>query len=55
MFTAQQYVKAASLEEAYALNQKKSSAVLGGGCWMKMGKRRIGALIDLSGLGLDTI
>lgn len=55
MFTAQQYVKASSLEEAYALNQKKSSAVLGGGCWMKMGKRRIGALIDLSGLGLDAI
>ena len=46
MFTAQQYVKASSLEEAYALNQKKSSAVLGGGCWMKMGKRRIGALIE---------
>ena len=55
MFTAQQYVKVSSLEEAYTLNQKKSSSVLGGGCWMKMGKRRIGTLIDLSGLGLDTI
>lgn len=55
MFTVQQYVKVSSLEEAFTLNQKKSSAVLGGGCWMKMGKRRIGTLIDLSGLGLDTI
>ncbi len=55
MFTAQQYVKAATLEEAYTLNQKRSNAVIGGGCWMKMNHRRYQTLIDLSGLGLDTI
>ena len=55
MFTAQQYVKAASLEEAYALNQKRNNAILGGGCWMKMNRRRYHTLIDLSNLGLDTI
>lgn len=55
MFTAQQYVKASSLEEAFELNKKKSSAVLGGGCWLRLGKRSIGTIIDLSGLGLDKI
>lgn len=55
MFTAQQYIKAATLEEAYALNQKRSNAVIGGGCWMKMNHRRYQTLIDLSGLGLDAI
>lgn len=55
MFTAQQYVKAATLEEAYTLNQKRNNAVIGGGCWMKMNHRRYQTLIDLSGLGLDTI
>ncbi|HIT33465.1 MAG TPA: FAD binding domain-containing protein [Candidatus Faecousia intestinigallinarum] len=55
MFTAQQYVRPASIEEAYALNQKITSAILGGGCWLRLGKRRIGTLIDLSALGLDSI
>lgn len=55
MFTAQQYVKAATLEEAYELNQKRNNAILGGGCWMKMNRRRYQTLIDLSGLGLDKI
>lgn len=55
MFTAQQYVKAATLEEAYTLNQKRNNAVIGGGCWMKMNHRRYQTLIDLSGLGLDAI
>ena len=55
MFTAQQYVKAATLQEAYELNQKRNNAILGGGCWMKMNRRRYQTLIDLSGLGLDKI
>ena len=55
MFTAQEYVKASSLEEAFQLNQKRANAILGGGCWMKMGEKRIHTLIDLSGLGLDQV
>ncbi|MGI5957989.1 MAG: FAD binding domain-containing protein [Massiliimalia sp.] len=55
MFTAQQYVKAASLEEAYELNQKKNNVILGGGCWLKMNRKNYHTVIDLSGLGLDTI
>lgn len=34
MYTIQGYVKVKSLEEAYELNQKKSSAVIGGGMWL---------------------
>ena len=55
MFTARNYVKAASLEEAWALNQKRSNGVLGGGCWMRLARRRYDTLIDLSGLGLEGV
>ena len=49
------YVKAGSLSEAYELNQKKSSIVGGGMMWLKLQNRVKMTLIDLSGLGLDTI
>lgn len=55
MFTTQEYVKPATLEEAYALNQKPRSTVLAGCGWLKMGRRAIGTAIDLTGLGLDQI
>ncbi len=55
MFTARNYVKAASLEEAWTLNQKRSNGVLGGGCWMRLARRRYDTLIDLSGLGLEGV
>ena len=55
MFTAQNYVRVQSLEEAWSLNQKKSNRILGGGCWLRLGRQRIGTLIDLSDLGLGTI
>ena len=55
MLTIKNYVKVNSLEEAYELNQKKTSRVLGGTLWMKMGKRSIQTAIDLSNLGLDQI
>jgi putative selenate reductase FAD-binding subunit len=55
MFTARQYVRAASLTEAYELNQKRANRIVGGMQWMKMGKAAIGTAIDLSGLGLDEI
>ena len=55
MFTARNYVKAASLEEAWELNQRRSNAILGGGCWMRLAKRRSDTLIDLGDLRLDGI
>lgn len=55
MFTAQQYVVPSTLDEAYMLNQKPKSTVLGGCGWLKMGRRQIGTAIDLSALGLDKI
>ena len=55
MLTIREYKKAESLEEAYALNQKKSNRVIGGMIWLKMETINVGTAIDLSGLGLDTI
>ena len=55
MFTTQNYVVASSLDEAYELNQKPKSTVLGGCGWLKMGRRMMSTAIDLSGLGLDQI
>ena len=55
MYTIQGYEKVKSLKEAYELNQKKSSAVFGGGMWLRLGNRAIGKVIDLSDLGLDKI
>ena len=55
MFYAKQYLLAQSLEEAYQANQKRSAAVVGGMCWMKMGRRQLQTVIDLSALGLDEI
>ena len=51
-----QYTKAASLEEAWELNQKRSAVVLGGCCWLRLSpQQRIAQAIDLSALGLDQI
>ena len=55
MFSAQQYIKATSIQQALELNQKRTNAILGGGCWMRLGKKSYSTLIDLSGLGLDQI
>lgn len=55
MLRIKEYVKAASLEEAYELNQKRSNRVLGGMLWMRMSDVQMQKAIDLSGLGLDTI
>lgn len=49
------YVTVQSLEEAYTLNQKKSSVIVAGNMWLRMcGLNKLTA-IDLSGLGLDRI
>ncbi len=55
MLQIKQYVKAASLDEAYELNKKKTSVIIGGMHWLKMSSRNVGTAIDLSGLGLDKI
>lgn len=55
MFTTQNYVVASSLDEAYELNQKPKSTILGGCGWLKMGRRMMSTAIDLSALGLDKI
>lgn len=53
MYTIRSYEKVKTLEEAYELNQKKTSTIIGGGLWLRLGNRAIGTAIDLSELGLD--
>lgn len=55
MITIQNYVKAESLEQAWQLNQKRSARVMGGMMWMRLSRKRVQTVIDLSGLGLDQI
>ena len=55
MITIDNYVKPATLEEAYKLNQARSSRVMGGMMWMRLGNARVKTIIDLSDLGLDQI
>ncbi len=55
MFTARDYCRAGSMEEAWTLYQKKNNIVVGGMQWLKMSDASYGTLIDLSGLGLDRI
>lgn len=55
MFTCKEYRRAATLEEAWQMNQKRSNLLIGGMLWVKMGHRNAGTVIDLSELGLDQI
>ena len=55
MITIQKYVRAQSLEEAYALNQSRRNRIIGGMLWLKMSSITVPTAIDLSDLGLDTI
>lgn len=55
MFTARNYVKVSSLNEAWQLNQRRSCRIVGGMQWMKMGNGDFNTIIDLSGLGMDKI
>lgn len=55
MFRAEDYVKVEDLDEAYELCQKRSSLIVGGMAWLKMSSVTKRVIIDLSGLGLDTI
>ena len=56
MFTINNYVQPASLEEAYVLRKKsKKNVILGGNLWMKMGSRNIMTAVDLCNLSLDQV
>lgn len=55
MATYKNYVMAQSLEEAYALNQKKSSVIVAGNMWLRMCGLRKQTGIDLTQLGLEGI
>ncbi len=55
MIGIRDYKKAASLEEAYQLNQKRGNRLLGGMLWLKLSRNSVQTVIDISGLGLDKI
>ena len=56
MYMASSYVRAESLDEAWELNQKRNNKIMGGNCWLRMGKNNnINTIISLSKLGLDKI
>lgn len=55
MITFQKYVKAETLEEAYTLNQARNNKIIGGMLWLRLGTTNYNTIIDISGLGLNTI
>ena len=56
MYQVKQYLRAESPEQAYeALCESPDNGLIGGGLWMRMGRKAYGTLIDLSLLGLDRI
>lgn len=56
MLTFGDYIAPKSIEEAYeSLMSKKSARLIGGGCFLRMGDRRIGLAIDLSQANLEYI
>ncbi len=56
MITFGEYIAPQNIIEAYeALLSKKSARLIGGGCFLRMGDRRIGLAIDLSQAGLEFI
>ena len=36
MFSAKNFIKPVSIEEAYELNQKRANRIIGGMCWAKI-------------------
>ena len=56
MVTFGDYIKPTSIAEAYeSFKLKKNATLIGGGCYLRMGNRRIGLAIDLSDAGLNYI
>jgi len=48
-------VRPKTLEEAWELNQKRSSRIIAGMMWTRLSKNNVGTAIDLCELGLDKI
>ncbi|WP_353097573.1 FAD binding domain-containing protein [Tissierella praeacuta] len=56
MITFGDYILPKDVDEAYStLISKKSARLIGGGCFLRMGNRRIGLAIDLSQAGINYI
>lgn len=56
MLQFKEYTNPASLDEASEILRKnKTAALLGGGAYLRLGKKTIGLAVDLVGLGLDEI
>jgi CO/xanthine dehydrogenase FAD-binding subunit len=55
MLTIKNYARPQSLQQAYELNQKRGSWVIGGMLWLNLSTMDVTTAIDLSDLGLDTI
>ncbi len=56
LITFGEYIKPKSIEEAYEVFKlKKNAALIGGGCYLRMGNRRIGLAVDLCDVGLNYI
>ena len=55
MASFSEFVTARTIEEAYELNQKKSSVIVAGNMWLRLCGLRKRTAIDLSALGLDAI
>ena len=53
MLTIREIKKAATLEEAWQLNQKRPNRIMGGMLWMRLSKGNVATMIDLSALGLE--
>jgi len=55
MYTADHFIKAQSLQEAWQLNQNPKNTILGGGMWLRLGSAHYDSIIDLEQLGLNQI
>lgn len=56
LITFGEYVKPKSIEEAYEIfKSKKNATLIGGGCYLRMGNRKIRLAIDLCDAGLNFI
>lgn len=56
MLTFRDYIVPETSQEAYeALVSKKTARLIGGGCFIRMGHKKIGLAVDLSKAGLDYI
>ncbi len=56
LITFGDYIKPKSIDEAFEVFKlKKNAAIIGGGCYLRMGNRRIGLAIDLCDAGLNFI